>query len=273
MKKTKDKNTETIGNFKTKIFHIIEWIFTAVGLLTAIVIFASGNITSGFFFLVSAFVISPIFEKIPKIKLNFPVQCIIAFLLYVVGIGLTPPSPTETTPTEKVSSDISYSDTTSTTEVSKTTQTETLTQTTKATTSKTTTISETEATSTATTTSTTTTTTTKTTSATTTTKSTSTTSTSTSTISNTTSTIITTTVLVIDTQPPVEIPASKEIFFVLNTETNCIHTNENCSAAQKILPENKEYIVISEDEIGNYYNVYWACGKCSKAYSDVLPKF
>lgn len=269
MKKTKDKNTKTIGNFKTKTFHIIEWIFTTVGLLTAIVIFASGNIASGFFFLVSAFVISPIFEKIPKVKLNFLIRCIIALLLYSVGIGLTPPSPTETTQTEKVSSDISYSDTMSTTEISKTTQTETLTQTTKATTSKTTTISETEATSTTTTT----TTTTKTTSATTTTKSTSTTSTSTSTISNTTSTIITTTVLVIDTQPPVEIPASKEIFFVLNTETNCIHTNENCSAAQKILPENKEYIVISEDEIGNYYNVYWACGKCSKTYSDVLPKF
>lgn len=268
MKKTKDKNTETTGNFKTKIFHIIEWMFTAVGLLTAIVIFASGNIASGFFFLISAFVISPIFEKIPKVKLNFLIRCIIALLLYSVGIGLTPQSSTETTPTEKVSSDISYSDTTSTTKAFKTTQTTTLTQTTKATTSKPTTVSKTEVTST-----TTTTTTTKTTSATTTTKSTSTTSTSTSTISNTTSTIITTTVLVIDTQSPVEIPISKEIFFVLNTETNCIHTNENCSAAQKILPENKEYIVISEDEISNYYNVYWACGKCSKAYSDVLPKF
>lgn len=63
------------------------------------------------------------------------------------------------------------------------------------------------------------------------------------------------------------------LHFVLNTESNCVHINKNCSAAKKILPENCLEIDIPESELGNYYNVYWACGKCSSRYKNDLPKF
>jgi len=293
---------------------------------------------------VSAFVISPFFEKIPKVKLNFPVQCIIAFLLYVVGIGLTPQSSTETTPTEKISSDISHSDTTSTTEISKTTQTETFTQTTKATIPKTTTVSETDTTSTTSTT----------------------TTTDTATTQSSKEMALNRALGFIEDEDdgysyiglidilefagyshedavyaadncgadwnqeavesaenylsfldfsskedliefltiggytteqaeyaasqfdlkseneigttavptPVEVqPEPATLHFILNLESNCIHINAGCTAAQKILPENRVEIDISASDLGSYYQTYWACGKCSKAYSDILPKF
>nr|MDE6427067.1 PASTA domain-containing protein [Ruminococcus sp.] len=86
-----------------------------------------------------------------------------------------------------------------------------------------------------------------------------------------------------ETAPPVEIappepvqpaePVVSNIHFILNTDTNCIHTKADCSAAQKILPENYSEIDISNSELANYANVYWACGKCSKEYSNILPKF
>ncbi|MDE5884760.1 MAG: hypothetical protein K2H29_06770 [Oscillospiraceae bacterium] len=76
---------------------------------------------------------------------------------------------------------------------------------------------------------------------------------------------------VLETQPPVSEP--KLLYFVLNLETNCIHINEECSAAKKILPENRSAISIWDDELANYYGVYWACGKCSSRYSSDLPKF
>ena len=76
---------------------------------------------------------------------------------------------------------------------------------------------------------------------------------------------------VLETQPPV--PEPKLLYFVLNLETNCIHINEECSAAKKILPENRSAISIWDDELANYYGVYWACGKCSSRYSSDLPKF
>lgn len=66
---------------------------------------------------------------------------------------------------------------------------------------------------------------------------------------------------------------SNTLHFILNLESNCIHINENCSAAKKILPENWSEIDIPESELGNYYNVYWACGKCSSRYKNELPKF
>ena len=72
--------------------------------------------------------------------------------------------------------------------------------------------------------------------------------------------------------PPVE-PVVNIIHFILNTETNCVHINRECSAAQKILPENYAEIDIPDNELSNYTNFYWACGKCSKQYSDFLPKF
>lgn len=84
------------------------------------------------------------------------------------------------------------------------------------------------------------------------------------------------------TAPPApvqeEVPAeqpveSQVIHFVLNLDSHCLHCNPNCSAAQKILPENYSTIDIPEDQLANYAGQYWACGKCSKAYSSQLPKF
>lgn len=66
---------------------------------------------------------------------------------------------------------------------------------------------------------------------------------------------------------------AKTYHFVLNTDTNCVHSNSKCSAAEKILPENYAEIDISEDELASYKGVYWACGKCcNKTLRDVLPK-
>lgn len=62
------------------------------------------------------------------------------------------------------------------------------------------------------------------------------------------------------------------IFFILNTETNCVHTKSNCTAAKAILPENYSEIYLNADELGTYEGVYWACGKCAKSYSSILPK-
>lgn len=70
-------------------------------------------------------------------------------------------------------------------------------------------------------------------------------------------------------------PDEKVIVFILNTDTNCVHTHEECRAAKKILPENHSYVYLSEDKMNNgeYQKVYWACGICAKDYSDALPKF
>lgn len=94
-------------------------------------------------------------------------------------------------------------------------------------------------------------------------------------------------ILIPVTEPPIEpptemptipviqqpIPEPKVLHFILNMDTNCVHINEHCSAAEKILPENYATVDIREDELGNYAYVYWACGKCSKRYSNELPKF
>lgn len=82
---------------------------------------------------------------------------------------------------------------------------------------------------------------------------------------------------IIETQPPVvETPPPPQpttLHFILNLETNCIHINSGCTAAQAILPENRAEIDISESDLESYYQTYWACGRCSKIYSDILPKF
>lgn len=62
--------------------------------------------------------------------------------------------------------------------------------------------------------------------------------------------------------------------FVLNMETNCIHEDPQCTAAQKILPENYTELDIYDNELQNYNNIYWACGKCcSDNLRSILPKF
>lgn len=63
------------------------------------------------------------------------------------------------------------------------------------------------------------------------------------------------------------------VHFIINTESQCVHTKETCRAAQKILAENYDTIDICEDEIADYAYQYWACGICAKEYSDLLPKF
>ena len=73
------------------------------------------------------------------------------------------------------------------------------------------------------------------------------------------------------TQPPVSEP--KTLHFILNLDTNCVHKKTSCPAAEQILPENYSTIDIREDELGNYAYIYWACGRCSKEYSSILPKF
>lgn len=73
------------------------------------------------------------------------------------------------------------------------------------------------------------------------------------------------------TAPPA--PEPNVLQFVLNLETSCVHIDANCSAAEKILPENYTVIEIWDNELANYAGIYWACGKCSKLYSDELPKF
>ncbi len=78
-----------------------------------------------------------------------------------------------------------------------------------------------------------------------------------------------------ETQPPVieTTPVNVTLHFVLNTDSNCVHINPDCSAAQQILPENYSEVDIAESDLGNYANVYWACGKCSRGYQGILPKF
>ena len=77
------------------------------------------------------------------------------------------------------------------------------------------------------------------------------------------------------TTPPqtVQPAQSAIVHFILNTDTNCVHINEKCRAAQQILPENYSTIDIAESDLSNYNGIYWACGICSKADSNIIPKF
>lgn len=79
-----------------------------------------------------------------------------------------------------------------------------------------------------------------------------------------------------ETQPPVieTTPVQTTVHFILNLDTSCIHIKPDCSAAQKILPENYSTIDIAENDLGNYNGTYWACGKCCpNSYRQLLPKF
>lgn len=62
------------------------------------------------------------------------------------------------------------------------------------------------------------------------------------------------------------------LHFIINLESNCIHIDSNCNAAQQILQENYSEIDILEDDLSSYKDLYWACGKCSKKYRSILPK-
>ncbi len=81
----------------------------------------------------------------------------------------------------------------------------------------------------------------------------------------------------VETAPPEPVqpaePVVNIIHFIINIESGCVHADAGCSAAQNISPENYSEIDIASDQLANYNGTYWACGKCSKQYSDVLPKF
>ena len=79
----------------------------------------------------------------------------------------------------------------------------------------------------------------------------------------------------VQTTPPqaVQPAQSATVHFILNTDTNCIHIKDTCRAATQILPENYSTVDIAESDLSNYNGMYWACGICSKKYSDMLPKF
>lgn len=334
-----------MSKIKFTILHIIEWIFAVLGLLMTLSMLVYGieGIKSGIILLMSAFVISPLFEKISFLRINLKkkilIQFISSFILMCIGTYFI---PTTDKPSESKSSDIVVSSTTS----PKVTTLTTTTTSVITTTSKLTTMSSS-----------------------TTKKITS----STQTTTTTTTTILTTTtqsnkekalntakdcikedayayselinlleltgyshdeatyavdncgadwnkeaiektesilsmgdfskeyVMGILTDEgftdeqseyavsqfklksenePVVVPTVEEIqqepevlHFVLNLETNCVHINQYCSAAQKITSENYSEIDIPESDLASYENIYWACGKCSRRYTDILPKF
>lgn len=242
MKKTNFLNKKT--------FSFIQWGFSVLGLFMSLYMFKSGGfaIIGGILILISAFIISPISYIIPILNNNLTLKTIlrfiVSFILCVTGCYFA----TETNENEDT---LTVQNIIETTTVPQTTTSQTTTST--ITTITTSTTTSTTSTSTSTTTSTTTITTTLTT-----------------TVPTTAQPVVTT---IVYTQPPTDPPAPKLIHFVLNTESNCVHVNENCSAAKKILPENWLEIDIPESELGNYYNVYWACGKCSSRYKNELPKF
>lgn len=82
-------------------------------------------------------------------------------------------------------------------------------------------------------------------------------------------------VSVTNSLPPATVPAvqSAPYHFILNTSTNCVHSENSCTAAQQILDKNYAEIDIGSDRLADYEGVYWACGKCcSYELREILPK-
>ena len=87
---------------------------------------------------------------------------------------------------------------------------------------------------------------------------------------NTTTTIATTTTAGTTITVTATEPERKLLHFVVNTDSHCAHSDPYCSAAATIVPENYAEIDVYEDELSKYSGVYWACGKCSIRYRDIL---
>lgn len=144
------------------ILHIIEWIFAIFGFIiaAAMIIYGGKGVISGVIFLISAFVISPVFEKIPllinKPKKRIILQFVSAFVIFVIGFCLVPTIPSS----EKIAENNPVSDVSVTSTTTITEKVTTAKQTTKPVTTKSITSTTTETTTTSTTTSTTSTTTT-----------------------------------------------------------------------------------------------------------------
>lgn len=246
------------------MYSIIQWLFVLFGIIISLAMFYTGDIAivGGLIVLLSAFVVSPLFNKIPILS-NRPivktiVKFLTSFILCFIGIMFMPVSDSNKNESPKNDIQEIIETTTATTSVTIIpTTTSTFTTTAPQTTTSTTTTIITSTTTTSTSTSIT---------------------TSTTTVTTTITTTVPTTALpvvttIVYTQPPTEPPVPKSIHFVLNTDSNCVHINENCSAAKKILPENWSEIDIPESSLADYNGTYWACGKCSSRYKNELPKF
>lgn len=105
-----------MSKIKFTVLHIIEWIFAVLGLLMTLSMLVYGieGIKSGIILLMSAFVISPLFEKISFLKINLKKKILIQFvlsfiLLLCIGVYFI---PTTDKSSESKSSDIVVSSTT-----------------------------------------------------------------------------------------------------------------------------------------------------------------
>lgn len=87
---------------------------------------------------------------------------------------------------------------------------------------------------------------------------------------NTTTTIAATTTAEATITVTTTEPERKLLHFIVNTDSHCVHSDPYCSAAEAIAPENYTEIDVYEDELSAYSGVYWACGKCSIRYRDIL---
>lgn len=202
------------------ILHIIEWIFAIFGFIIAVAMIAYGGkgVISGIVFLMSALVISPVFEKIPiltsKPKKRIILQFVSAFVIFVIAFCLVPTSSN----TEKIAENNPVSDVSVTSTTTVTTITEKVTttkQTTKPVTTTYTTSTTTETTTTSTITSTTSTTTTTTTTITT---------IPTTTLQTTTQPVLTT---IVYTQPPVIVQENSRTVYYTETGSK-YHYDGNC---------------------------------------------
>lgn len=202
------------------ILHIIEWIFAIFGFIIAVAMIAYGGkgVISGIVFLMSALVISPVFEKIPiltsKPKKRIILQFVSAFVIFVIAFCLVPTSSN----TEKIAENNPVSDVSVTSTTTVTTITEKVTttkQTIKPVTTTYTTSTTTETTTTSTITSTTSTTTTTTTTITT---------IPTTTLQTTTQPVLTT---IVYTQPPVIVQENSRTVYYTETGSK-YHYDGNC---------------------------------------------
>ena len=98
-----------MSKIKFTVLHIIEWIFAVLGLLMTLSMLVYGieGIKSGIILLMSAFVISPLFEKISFLKINLKkkilIQFVLPFSLLCIGVYFI---PTTDKSSESKSSDI-----------------------------------------------------------------------------------------------------------------------------------------------------------------------
>lgn len=118
---------------KGKVVTIFQWILAVLGLLIAISCFSSGGagIIGGIIVLLSAIWVSPIIGKTPILaksdKARLALQFVGAFVLLVIGVGISPKTTTETNE-DSVSSEISVTTPTETETTAETAASEEITE-------------------------------------------------------------------------------------------------------------------------------------------------